>query len=108
MLGFRLGRLEMAGVGGITEVQVMARWGAPQSVAGTSGVRHLTYNFSDTLHGVDYVAVDLINARGEAVGQTSQNQLTSRARNCRRMLSWKEGGAIERAYRVFDFDIGCD
>ena len=87
MLGFRLGRLEMAGVGGITEAQVMARWGAPQSVAGTSGVRHLTYNFSETQYGVNAVTVDLIYARGEVVGQTSQNQLTSRARNCRRMLS---------------------
>lgn len=99
---------DMAGVGGITEAQVMARWGAPQSAAETSGVRHMTYNFSDTLQGVDYVAVDVISARGNVVGQTTQNVLTSKARNCRRVLSLKEGGAIERAYRVFDFSIGCD
>jgi hypothetical protein len=99
---------DMAGVGGITEAQVMARWGAPQSVAEASGVRHLTYNFSDTLYGVNTVAVDLINTNGAVVGQTTQNQLTSTNRNCRRMLSLKEGGAVERAYRVFDFSIGCD
>lgn len=38
MLGFRLGRLEVAGVGGITEAQFIARCGAAQGVAETSSV----------------------------------------------------------------------
>jgi hypothetical protein len=97
---------DMMGVGGLTEAEVMARWGAPQNVAEQAGVRTLTYFFQDTQYGVDNVRVDVLGAGG-VIGETYQTELSTTQRQCTRTLRLMEGGAVEKAYRVFDFDIGC-
>jgi hypothetical protein len=97
---------DMAGVGGMTEAEVIARWGAPASVIDSSGVRTLTYYFSDTQYGVANNRVDILSPGGQ-VGQTSELEVTSNSRQCSRTLRLEEGGVGEKAYRVFDFSIGC-
>jgi hypothetical protein len=98
---------EMGSIGGMTEEQVIARWGAPASYIERSGIRTLTYYFSDTQYGVDYVPVDVISQNGNIVGQSTRNVLSTNKRECSRTIHLKEGGAATKAYRVFDFDIGC-
>ena len=71
-------------------------------------VRTLTYQFDQARYGVNTVTVDLIGATGNIVGQTTQNQLTTESVGCQRTFSLEEGGALERAFRVFDFSIGCN
>ena len=100
--------LDMDGVGGMTEAQVVARWGAPQSAIQTGAVRTLTYQFDQARYGVNTVTVDLIGATGNIVGQTTQNELTTESVGCQRTFRLEEGGALERAFRVFDFSIGCN
>ena len=97
---------DMMGVGGLTEAEVMARWGAPQNVSQQPGVRTVTYYFQDTQYGVDNVQVDILGDGGK-VGETYETRLATSQRQCARTLYLMEGGAVEKAYRVFDFDIGC-
>jgi len=97
---------DMAGVGGMTEAEVIARWGAPASSIDSGGVRTLTYYFSDTQYGVANNRVDIVGAGGQ-VGQTYELGVTSSSRQCSRTLHLEEGGVGEKAYRVFDFSIGC-
>lgn len=97
---------DMAGVGGMTEAEVIARWGAPASSIDSAGVRTLTYYFSDTQYGVANNRVDILGASGQ-VGQTYELGVTTNSRQCSRTLHLEEGGVGEKAYRVFDFDIGC-
>lgn len=97
---------EMSSVGGLTEQEVVARWGAPASFIESSGVRTLTYQFQDTQYGVGYTPVDVVGPNGK-VGETTQSTLTTSSRQCSRTFYLEEGGAIEKAWRVFDFDIGC-
>lgn len=98
---------EMGSIGGMTEEQVIARWGAPANYIERSGVRTLTYYFSDTQYGVDYVPVDVVSQNGNVVGQSTTNVLSTTKRQCSRTIHLKEGGAATKAYRVFDFDVGC-
>ncbi len=98
---------EMGSIGGMTEEQVIARWGAPANYIERSGVRTLTYYFSDTQYGVDYVPVDVVSQNGNVVGQSTTNVLSTTKRQCSRTILLKEGGAATKAYRVFDFDVGC-
>lgn len=97
---------EMSDVGGMTEAQIIARWGAPASNIESDGVRTLTYQFSDTQYGVGQSRVDIIGAAGK-VGETYQPELTTSTRGCSRTLHLQQGGAVEKAWRVFDFDVGC-
>lgn len=97
---------EMGSVGGQTEQQVIARWGAPSAVIESSGVRTLTYYFQDTQYGVGQTPVDIVGPNGK-VGETTQSILTTSLRQCSRTFHLEEGGAVEKAYRVFDFDIVC-
>jgi hypothetical protein len=97
---------DMAGVGGMTEAEVIARWGAPASSIDSGGVRTLTYYFSDTQYGVANNRVDILGAGGQ-VAQTYELGVTSSSRQCSRTLHLEEGGVGEKAYRVFDFSIGC-
>ena len=99
--------LQMAGVGGLTEEQVVRRWGTPAAVYERNGGRQITYYFQDTKYGVQDVAVDIVNTQGK-VGETTRPELASYTRQCSRTFYLQEGGALEKAYRVYDFDIGCN
>lgn len=104
-LGGQFG-LDMAGVGGLTEAEVVARWGVPSGTHQSDGVRSLAYSFQKNQYGVENVQVDIVGVGGK-IGETSQSQLSTSTRQCTRTLRLMEGGAVEKAWRVFDFDIGC-
>jgi hypothetical protein len=97
---------EMSGIGGMTEQQVIAKWGAPAGFIESSGVRTLTYYYQKTQYGVDNRRVDIIGASGK-IGETYEPQMTTSSRQCSRSLYLQEGGALEKAWRVYDFDAGC-
>jgi hypothetical protein len=97
---------EMGSIGGQTEQQVVARWGAPASVIESDGVRTLTYHYGKEQYGVGNVQVDIVGPGGK-VGETYQPTLTTSSRQCSRTLHLRQMGAPEKAWRVFDFDIGC-
>jgi hypothetical protein len=103
---------EMANVGGQTEDQVIARWGVPGSVTNRNGVRQLSYYWQGTASVVEQAAVDVIGSTGNGgvgkVGETTKNRVGTRVTACHRTLLLQEGGALETAYRVFDFDVGCN
>jgi hypothetical protein len=102
---------EMDGVGGLTEDQVVRRWGAPQGTSDRNGVRQLSYYWQDNQAVVEQVAVDVIGSTGNGgvgkIGETTQARVGSRTIQCHRTLFLQEGGALETAYRVYDFDVGC-
>jgi hypothetical protein len=102
----------MSNVGGQTEEQIVARWGVPQSVTDRNGIRQLSYYWQGTESMVEQVAVDVIGPTGNGgvgkVGETTQGRLGTRVTQCHRTLLLQEGGAVETAYRVFDFDVGCN
>jgi hypothetical protein len=102
---------EMDGVGGLTEDQVVRRWGAPQSTSDRNGVRQLSYYWQDSKAVVEQVAVDVIGSTGNGgvgkIGETTQARVGSQTIQCHRTLFLQEGGALETAYRVYDFDVGC-
>jgi hypothetical protein len=103
---------EMANVGGQTEDQVIARWGVPDSVTNRNGVRQMSYYWQGTTSVVEQAAVNVIGATGNGgvgkVGETTQSRVGTRITACHRTLLLQDGGALETAYRVFDFDVGCD
>jgi hypothetical protein len=97
---------EMGSVGGQTEQQVVARWGAPASAIESGGVRTLTYHYGKQQYGVANVQVDVLGPDGK-VGETYEPTLTTSSRQCSRTLHLREMGAPEKAWRVFDFDASC-
>lgn len=97
---------EMASAGGLTEDQVIGRWGIPEGIVQSPGVRQLNYSFQDTRYSVVDVPVDIYGPVGK-IGETSQPEVATTIHQCYRRLFLKEGG-FEGAYRVFDFAIGCN
>lgn len=81
--------------------QAVEAFPAPDTAEKGGGI-----HFSDTQYGVANNRVDILGPGGQ-VGQTSELDVTSRSRQCSRTLHLEEGGVGEKAYRVFDFTIGC-
>jgi hypothetical protein len=102
---------EMSSVGGLTEEQVVARWGVPQGLVESPGVRQLNYYWQGTKSATEYVAVDIMGSTGNGgvgkIGETSQPRSITVPTQCFRALFLQEGGALENAWRVYDFDMGC-
>lgn len=103
--------LEMQGIGGKSEEQVISLFGIPQGLIDTTpGVRQLNYYWSDTETVQVPYTVDIIGGAGNGVvgkvGETTQYRSETRTIQCYRKLFLREGG-MQPGYRVFDFDIGC-
>lgn len=103
---------EMSGVGGLTEEQVIARFGIPDGLVETAGTRQLNYYWQGTKSVIENYQVDIIGTQGNGtiagkIGETTKQRVTSQATQCSRRLMLKEGGALEKAWRVYDFDAGC-
>jgi hypothetical protein len=103
---------EMSNVGGQTEDQIVARWGVPQSVSDRNGVRQLIYSWQSTESTVEQAPVVVIGSTGNGgvgqIGETTQSRVGTRIIQCHRTLLLQQGGALQTAYRVFDFEVGCN